>query len=201
MTRRPRQNFSGSRALLFYGPDQNRDVLAQTLVRLGLHVETLEPGTARAATCAALRRVDVFVFDSDCAESPPLSRQSTTPIPVIAAVGLETPSRLHRTFELGANAILHKPIRSSGIYSALFFAFNQHRQLVELGDRLSDLQARHSARRFVQKAVLRLMEENACGDEEAYRLLRKESMRLRLTVEEFAVRVLADGLRRAGGKA
>ena len=44
---------------------------------------------------------------------------------------------------------------------------------------------------LVHKAVLRLMERHGVDDEEAYRLLRKESMRQRVTVEELAVRVLA----------
>lgn len=201
MTRRPRQNFSGSHAVLFHAAGRDRDVLAQTLLRLGLQVETFEPGLEGEAASVALGTADIFFFDGDSAEMPPVSWESNPPIPVVAAIGLETPGRLHRAFELGASAILHKPLRSSGIYSALFFAFNEHRRWLEMAERLSDLEARHSARRFVQKAVLRLMKENGCDDEEAYRLLRQESMRLRITVEELAVRVLADGPQRAGRKA
>jgi AmiR/NasT family two-component response regulator len=40
------------------------------------------------------------------------------------------------------------------------------------------------------KAVLRLMERHGVDDDEAYRRLRKESMRLRVTVEELSSRLL-----------
>lgn len=200
MTRRPRQNFSGSRAVLFHGLDRNRDALAEALVRLGLQVSCFEPGVEEASFSAAIAEADVFFFDGDCAETPSLPWADNPPIPIVATVGLETPGRLHRAFELGASAILHKPIRSSGIYAALFFAFNEHRRWTELWSRLTELESRHSARRFVQKAVLRMMDDHDCDDEEAYRLLRKESMRQRITVEELAVRILAREPHRLRGK-
>jgi AmiR/NasT family two-component response regulator len=114
-----------------------------------------------------------------------------TPVPLVAVIGLETPSRLQRAFELGPSAVLHKPIRSSGIYSALFFAINEHRRRSAALQRLRDMEGRRGARRFVHKALLQLMQEHGLDDEQAYAMLRKESMRQRLTVEELAVRMLA----------
>jgi len=201
MTRQPRQNFSGARAVLFHRPDRNRDVLAETLGRLGLQVGFLGPEVEETAASDAVWRADVLFFDADLADTPRLPWSGTQEIPVIAVMGLEAPGRLHRALDLGASAILHKPLRSGGIYSALFLAYNKHRQWFDMAERVKSLEARHGARRFVQKAVLQLMAENRCDDEEAYRLLRVESMRQRMTVEEFAVRVLADRPRRMGGKA
>jgi AmiR/NasT family two-component response regulator len=37
------------------------------------------------------------------------------------------------------------------------------------------------------------MQRHDCDDEEAFRLLRRESMRQRITVEELAMRVVAAG--------
>ena len=53
------------------------------------------------------------------------------------------------------------------------------------------MEGRRGARRFVIKALLQLMQEHGLDDEQAYAMLRKESMRQRLTVEELAVRMLA----------
>ena len=201
MTRRPRQNFSGLRAVLFHRPERNREVLAETLGRLGLEVSVLGPADEEQAASDAVRRADILFFDADIADTPRLPWTGTPDIPIVAVIGLEAPGRLHRAFDLGASAIIHKPLRSSGIYSALFFAYNKHRQLIEMAEQVKSLEARHGARRFVQKAVMQLMAQYRCEEEEAYRRLRVESMRQRLTVEEFAVRVLADRPRRMGGKA
>lgn len=201
MTRRPRQNFSNARAVVFHRPDRNRDVLAETLDRLGLQLDVLDPTDGDAAASDVICRADVLFFDADLADIPRLPWAGTPEIPIIAVMGLEAPGRLHRALEMGASAMVHKPLRSSGIYSALFFAYNKHRQWFDMVERIRSLEVRHGARRFVQKAVLQLMEQNRCDDEEAFRLLRMQSMRERMTVEEFAVRVLADQPRRMGGKA
>ena len=114
-------------------------------------------------------------------------------MPLVVIVGLETPSRLQRAFELGPSAVLHKPIRSSGIYSALFFAINEHSRRADALERLKAMEGRRGARRFVHKALLQLMQEHGIDDEQAYSLLRKESMRQHLTIEELAIRMLAVG--------
>lgn len=143
----------------------------------------------------------MIFFDADSAEVPGLpAGVDLSPVPLIAIIGLETPSRLQRALDFGPSAVLHKPIRASGIYSALFFAMNEHRRRSEVLERLRD--GRRSARRFVNKALLRLMDDHGVDDEQAYAMLREESMRQRLTVEELAVRMLAAARpRRMAGKA
>ena len=194
MTQRLVQNFSGVRAMVLQAPDRNRVILIETLTKLGLRVTPLDPSDSEGIGLEVLERAELVFFDVDVAESPRLPWSgSSAPVPLVVVIGLETPSRLQRAFELGPSAVLHKPVRSSGIYSALFFAINEHKRRFELVERLKGLEARHGARRMVHKAVLRLMERHGVDDEQAYRLLRKESMRQRVTVEELAVRVLAIG--------
>jgi AmiR/NasT family two-component response regulator len=98
---------------------------------------------------------------------------------------------LQRTFELEPSAILYKPLRSTGIYSALFFATNEHRRRHEVTQKMQLLEGRHRSRRFVTRAIVDLMRDRGIDDEEAFQLLRKESMRRRLTIEEYAVRLAA----------
>jgi AmiR/NasT family two-component response regulator len=190
VSRRLVQNFRGVRALVALAPDRHRAVLLETLVKLGLRVAAAEPpGLADALEAAELV---LFDGDADAGEGELLPwLPGTAPVPLIAVMGLETPSRLQRAFDHLPCAVLHKPVRPNGIYTALFFAMNEHRRRQEQAAVLAALEARHDARRFVIKAVLRLMQRHAIDDEQAYRLLRKESMRQRLTVEELAIRILA----------
>lgn len=191
MTRRLRQNFSRLHAVVLQLPDRNRAVIVDTLTKLGLSVSAVDPTDAEDCECA-LGSADVVFVDADIPEVPGLEvGVELTPVPLVAIIGLEAPSRLQRAFELGPSAVLHKPIRSSGIYSALFFAMNEHRRRSDALQRLRDMEGRRGARRFVHKALLQLMEQHGLDDEQAYSMLRKESMRQRLTVEELAVRTLA----------
>jgi two-component system, response regulator / RNA-binding antiterminator len=191
MTRRLRQNFSGLHAVVLQVPDRNRGVVVETLGKLGLNVIAADPSDAEDCE-SLLASADVVFVDADIPDVPGLQvGAELTRVPLVVIIGLETPSRLQRAFELGPSAVLYKPIRSSGIYSALFFAMNEHRRRSNALERLRGMEARRGARRFVHKALLQLMQEQGIDDEQAYSIMRKESMRQRLTVEELAVRMLA----------
>jgi AmiR/NasT family two-component response regulator len=192
------QNFRDMSVAVLHAPDPNRQILADTLARLGLRTTLIDPQD-EDPQARDIGSVDLLFFDADAIEDN-LARYGcdTASIPLIAVLGLETPSRLQRTFELGPSALLHKPLRPTGIYTALFFAVNEFRRRQKLVARLADVEARHGARRFVVKAVLTLAERHNVDDEEAFRMLRVQSMKQRLTVEETAIRLVAS---RYGGSA
>jgi len=200
MTRHLIQNFRGVRALVVHGQDRNRAVLTDTLARLGLKVNVADPSDA-AGIRDAVNEADLLVFDTDMAEAVALALATErVAVPVIAIVGLEAPGRLQRAFELEPSAVLYKPLRATGVYSALFFATNEHRRRRELTVKMNLLDGRHRSRRFVTRAIVELMRDRGIDDEEAFRVLRKESMRRRLTIEEYAVQLAADarqGLKKA----
>ena len=192
MTRHLIQNFRGVHALVIHGQDRNRAVLTDTLAKLGLKVQVADPSDTPTIR-GALTEAEILVFDTDMAEAVALALTGErVAVPVIAIVGLEAPGRLQRAFELEPSAVLYKPLRSTGIYSALFFATNEHRRRHELGVKMQLLDGRHRSRRFVTRAIVELMRDRGIDDEEAFRLLRKESMRRRLTIEEYAVQLSAD---------
>jgi AmiR/NasT family two-component response regulator len=192
VTRHLIQNFRGVHALVIHGQDRNRAVLTETLTKLGLKVRVADPSDALTIR-GALTETEILVFDTDMAEAAALALAGErVAVPVIAIVGLEAPGRLQRAFELEPSAVLYKPLRSTGIYSALFFATNEHRRRRELCLKMQLLEARHRSRRFVTRAIVELMRDRSIDDEEAFRLLRKESMRRRLTIEEYAVRLSSD---------
>jgi two-component system, response regulator / RNA-binding antiterminator len=192
MTRRPIQNFRGLCAAALCPDDRNRAVLTETLAKLGLKLQTADPLEGIAPLTTALQGADFVFFDADLVEAVGFCWHDESPSrPVIAIVGLEAPGRLQRAFDFGLASTLHKPLRSTGIYSALFFAANEHRRRQELILKMQALEARHRGRRFVTRAIVLLMQQQDVDDDQAYRLLRQESMRLRMTIEELAVHLVA----------
>ena len=191
MTRRLIQNFRGVHAMVIHAEDRNRTILTETLTRLGLKIHMSDPSDP-AAIRDGLVEAEIVVFDTDMVEGVALaSAGERIAVPIIAIVGLEAPGRLQRAFDLEPSAVLYKPLRSTGIYSALFFATNEHRRRNEIAQKLRLLEGRHRSRRFVTRAIVHLMRDRGVDDEEAFRLLRKESMRRRLTIEEYAVHLAA----------
>jgi two-component system, response regulator / RNA-binding antiterminator len=189
VTRRLIQNFRGINALVIHAEDRNRTILTETMTRLGLKICVSDPSDVLAIR-NGLGGAEIVVFDTDMVEGMALaSAGERIMVPVIAIVGLEAPGRLQRAFELEPSAVLYKPLRSTGIYSALFFATNEHRRRNDVAQDLQLLEARHRSRRFVTRAIVHLMRDRGIDDEEAFRLLRKESMRRRLTIEEYAVQL------------
>jgi two-component system, response regulator / RNA-binding antiterminator len=192
MSRPVIQNFRGLRGVVLHGADRNRGVLTETLTRLGLKVDAVDPLDGAAVVRDAVREAQLIFFDADFVETVAQSWVSEpVVVPLIAIIGLEAPGRLLRAFELEPTAVIHKPLRSTGIYSALFFAVNEHRRRQDLTQKVRELEDRHRSRRFVTRAIVHMMQTRGIDDDQAYRLLRKESMRRRLTIEEFAVQVLA----------
>ena len=78
--------------------------------------------------------------------------------------------------------VLRKPAGHRGVFTSLFFAFNEHQRRRHLGDELSTARGRLGARRIVVKAIIYLIGIHGFDDDEAYRHLRKESMRKRMSV-------------------
>jgi two-component system, response regulator / RNA-binding antiterminator len=191
VTRRLIQNFRGINALVIHAEDRNRTILTETMTRLGLKIYVSDPSDV-VAIRNGLGGAEIVVFDTDMVEGMALALAGERiMVPVIAIVGLEAPGRLQRAFELEPSAVLYKPLRSTGIYSALFFATNEHRRRNDVAQDLQLLEVRHRSRRFVTRAIVHLMRDRGIDDEEAFRLLRKESMRRRPTIEEYAVQLAA----------
>ena len=175
-----RSNFRGLRALLIHPADNNRDVLERTLQRLGLDVEAVEDATQAKSRC------DIVFADADKGFTP-----VSGDIPHIAIIGLEAPSRLVQVARRRLAAYLMKPVRPTGIYTALFIAFNEQdarRREMQERDRLM---RRTAGRRAVIKAVLYLMRRDGLDDDAAFQALRREAMRARMQVEEFAAELVA----------
>lgn len=187
------QNFRGCKALILAPPGEAVAALEPTLAKLGV-----TPAYAPvvdgwpAAVAAAGAGYDLLFLDGDLGLD--LDEPATpADLPIIGLVGSEAPSRLKSLIHHGATAFLRKPVHGSAVYTALFLGINQYLVRRDLTERVDDLERRRRSRRAVLKAVLRKMECTGLGDDEAYTLLRRESMRARRSLEEYCEDFLASG--------
>jgi AmiR/NasT family two-component response regulator len=187
---RPIQNFRGCSALLVMAEDRNTQSLKNTLGKLGITPHSFDPQGSAAELTASLTTADVAFIDTDMLDAQFAPLMAVAALPVVAVIGIESPSRLQRAFDIEPSAVLMKPVRSNGVYTALYFAFNENQRRQQLLGKLSTIQERQGARRIVVKAILHLMQSLGLNDEEAYRHLRKESMSRRMPVEEVAAHIL-----------
>ena len=191
MTKALVQNFRGARALVIHPPDDNRDRLVAALHRLGLLVCALGAGETETAIAAALESCDILFFDADEGMGPILDGAALPEVPLVALIGVEAPSRRNRAVRARVAGHIAKPIRSTGVFTALFLAFNEFAVRQRRAEERFALEERVRARRFITKAILQLMAEHGVDDEEAYRQLRRESMRRRMTIEALCEEILS----------
>ena len=184
------QNFSGSRAIICAGECGSIEPLARTLANLGLGIElrglTDRPIADERPSLNPDRDILFLDGDTDVAATWPTPLPGLLPpVPVIALVGHEAPSRLKALMQCGATAFLRKPVHGAGVYSALFVGVNEHRHRRHLEARLCEHESRRRGRRALIKAIIHLVRHDGLDDESAYEFLRKESMKSRQSVEAF----------------
>ncbi|MDX3926096.1 MAG: ANTAR domain-containing protein [Shinella sp.] len=184
------QNFSRRRALIVTNDTRACETLISTSRKLGLDVQRCE--AAAADILLLLQSLDpaqdILFIDGDlnCFQelfaSPGFA---LPPAPVIGMVGVEAPSRLRALMQVGATAFLSKPVHTSAVFSALYLSVNEFEQKATLRRSVEELERRRRARRHVIKAVALVMKSHALDDEGAFTLLRKESMRARMSLESY----------------
>jgi AmiR/NasT family two-component response regulator len=182
-------NFRGQRALVLHWKDSNRETLVRQLESLGLKVDVLWPVENISA-----EGHDVIFFDADQGydglfEWPP----DQPPIPLIAMMGSEAPGRIEWTLSRAPSAYLVKPIGSTGVFSALAIAFRTFETQRDLKGAIAELTRRAKARPVVFKVILRVMAHFGIGDDDAYQLLRAESMNQRISMENLCELIASNG--------
>lgn len=180
------RNFRGARALVCHADDGSRATLAEMLGRLGLEVTLYDPGSADPKPQADAH--DVIFFDAD---EGPDGGSDAPDVPLIALIGVEAPSRLARVVRRRAAAYIVKPVRSSGIYTALVVAFSEHARRKAEAEERAALGRRIASRRHMIKAILVLMRREGVDDEAAFQTLRRDAMRRRVPIEDLA-RLIVD---------
>jgi AmiR/NasT family two-component response regulator len=173
--------------------DRNCHALRDILEKLGVALCRCEPQGSDPQTQGLIASADVIIADMDLLDAAIVPLLAGAAVPVIALIGHESPSRLQRALDIEPSSVLMKPVGHNGVFTSLFFAFNEHQRRHQIHAKLVTAQERLSARRIVVKAIVQIMQSFSFDDEEAYRYLRKESMRKRISIEELSAQLVACG--------
>jgi AmiR/NasT family two-component response regulator len=182
------QNFLGYRAFVVSEAPAYITQLDTSLAKLGLGVSypAVEGGTVRLGEEVLASDQSVLFVDADLNLTVEGLGQERLPrIPVIGLIGVEAPSRLKAIMRLGATATLRKPIYGGSVYSTLFVGINAFRQRRTMALYIEEHERRRSGRRHLMKAIVAVMKAADCDEDAAYDRLRRESMRQRLSVEDY----------------
>lgn len=179
-------NLGGARAVVLHRQHPTVQALTRQLQAIGLVVTQAWPDLPDATA-------DFVFFDADMAHDaqfpwPP----GVPPMPLIALIGSEAPGRIEAALRIGAHAQLLKPIGDGGAYSALLIAQATLEAQRSLTAEVADLRRRLEARQTVVRAVT-LLAARGMSEAEAYAQVRRLAMDWRLTFEDAAARVVAQG--------
>jgi response regulator NasT len=92
--------------------------------------------------------------------------------------------------DAGALAYLVKPFQKSDLIPAIELALGRFSEIVALERDVEDLQSRLAARKTIDRAKGRLMDEHEMAEQDAWRFLQQQAMTKRVKVDEIAQRVV-----------
>ena len=109
---------------------------------------------------------------------------------VIGIVGYENPSTLQLVLEIGAQAVIERPIRPFGLLTQLVIARSLWQLQHDSERRAVKLQRKLSGVNTIQRARLILMEEQKLTEDEAYQSIRRQAMARRMPIEDIAATIV-----------
>jgi AmiR/NasT family two-component response regulator len=174
---------------VMHPPDGEGVSLVEHLRRIGCIVTAVWPLPDELAEASDLV---VLAVEHDSRE--PLRRlfrpQDRMLPTVIGIVGYENPSILQLVLEIGAHAVIERPVRPFGLLTQLAIARSLWLQQQEAGRQTRKLERKLAGIQKIQRARLILMSTQGITEDEAYQLIRRRSMSKRVTMEEMAAAII-----------
>lgn len=159
---------------------------------LGHRVVGPAAGAREAGALLRTRRADVAVLVLDDAAGA-ADVGGACPLPLVLVLPGRDPAVVEHTAGLPVFACLADPVAVEEIGAAIRLARARWDELAALRVRVADLSRRMEERRAVDRAKAVLMEARGISEDDAYRLLRRESQNRRRSMAEVAGAVLAVG--------
>ena len=183
------RDLRGLRIEVIHSPDVDGLSLIEHLDRIGCKVSTVWPipESISAGVDIALLAID---HDSRDNLRRIIRNQVQERPTVLAIVGYEDPSTLQLVLEIGAHAVIERPIRPFGLLTQLAVArrlwLNQ--QLAE--QKQAKLERKLGGVAKIHRARLILMSTQGMSEEQAYQTIRRQAMGKRLGMEEMAAAII-----------
>jgi response regulator NasT len=179
----------------------------EAIIRLDLKEILEEEGyvvvgdTGRGDTAIELVREqqpDLVILDIKMPGMDGLEAAKTIADERLAAVLILTAFSQHDLVEqardAGALAYLVKPFQKSDLIPAIEMALARHEQMLSLEKENASLAARLEARKLIDRAKGRLMDEHGMTEAASWRFLQTTAMRTRRTIGDVAADVIANKL-------
>jgi CheY-like chemotaxis protein len=191
-----RPDFENGRLLLIDCEPRTLANLQKSLQRLGIAPQALfEDADDSLEGCfAAIVELEHF------ASPATLQRLNDANVPIVALTPHETLSQIQRAIELGATALLNKPITQGSVFTTLMMAVGLRERLDTDARTIDSLHQRLGARPLLAQALARLMVEQHIDEREAYERLRSLSMRLNRSLDDLCADMAADHLQQKEGR-
>lgn len=189
-----RPDFESGRLLLVDCEPRTLASLQKSLQRLGITPQALFEDALDSLEGCFAAVVDLEHFASPAI----LQRLNSTGVPIVALTPHETLSQIQRAIELGATALLNKPITQGSVYTTLMMAISLRERLDSDARTLEALRQRLDARPLLAQALARLMVEHKIDEREAYERLRSLSMHLNRSLDDLCADMAADYLQQGG---
>jgi len=185
--------------------DQRRVVVAEdeALIRLdlvemlgeeGYDVVAAAADGAEAVRLAEEHRPDLVILDVKMPGMDGLTAARLIAADRLAAILVLTAfsqrELVDEARDAGALAYLVKPFQEKDLVPAMEVALARHAEMVALERSVDDLEARLEARKLVDRAKGRLMDEHGLDEQSAWRFIQTAAMNGRSTVGRIAQRVL-----------
>ena len=109
---------------------------------------------------------------------------------IIGIIGYENPSTLQLVLEIGAHAVIERPIRPFGLLTQLVVARSLWLQQQDAGRRVLKMERKLAGLRTFHRARLLLMTTDHLTENEAYQTIRRQAMAKRMAMEDFAATIV-----------
>ncbi|MEC7809841.1 MAG: response regulator [Actinomycetota bacterium] len=97
--------------------------------------------------------------------------------------------------DAGALAYLVKPYQQSDLIPAIEIARRRHQEMRELTDQAKTLEDRLQARKVIEKAKGKLLEDSSMNENDAFKFIQKTAMSERKAMVDIAERIISGDLR------
>ncbi len=97
--------------------------------------------------------------------------------------------------DAGALAYLVKPYQQSDLIPAIEIARRRHQEMRELTDQAKTLEDRLQARKVIEKAKGKLLDDSSMNENDAFKFIQKTAMSERKAMVDIAERIISGDLR------
>ncbi len=183
------RDLRGLRVGVLHPPDAECDALVEHLRRIGCIATTTWPLPRELPDTSDLL---VLAVEHDSGEllRRLFGRHDRSQPTVIGIVGYENPSTLQLVLEIGAHAVIERPIRPFGLLTQLAIARSLWLRQQDEAQRLQKLGRKLSGMRYIHRAQLILMADQHLTEQAAYQTIRRQAMTRRIPLEDAAAALI-----------